>query len=206
MSALKSSTVKSSILPVYTYDQPILRQKAVQVAEINDEVRQFIRDMHKTMHGADGIGLAANQVGDARAIAVVDLSEFEGDDRHPPMTLINPVITAYSDEKDFAEEGCLSLPRYRDMVERPIGIQVRFFDETMREHHREIGGFLARVLQHEIDHLNGVYFFDHVNAIRRAMAFQKLKRISLDQVPTSYPLHPNTSRGSVRGSGAKKHR
>jgi peptide deformylase len=197
--------IKSSILPVYTYDQPVLRQKAIPITDMDDVTLQFIRDMHKTMHGADGIGLAANQVGDTRAIAVVDLSEFEGEDRHPPITLINPVITSYSDEKDSAEEGCLSLPRYRDMVERPVAIQVQYRDESMREHTREIGGFLARVLQHEIDHLNGVYFFDHVNAIRKAMAFQKLKRISLDQVPTSYPLHPNTVRASAR-VGAKKNR
>jgi peptide deformylase len=197
--------IKSSILPVYTYDQPVLRQKAIPITDMDDVTLQFIRDMHKTMHGADGIGLAANQVGDTRAIAVVDLSEFEGEDHHPPMTLINPVITSYADEKDSAEEGCLSLPRYRDMVERPVAIQVQYRDESMREHTREIGGFLARVLQHEIDHLNGVYFFDHVNAIRKAMAFQKLKRISLDQVPTSYLLHPNTAHASAR-SGAKKNR
>ncbi len=198
------SAEKTIILPVYTYDQDILRQKAQPVTEMTDDTHQFIRTMHATMHGADGIGLAANQVGDARAVAVVDLSDFDGEDKHPPLTLINPVITAYSDEKNSSEEGCLSLPKYRDMVERPIAIQVRFFDETMREHHREIGGFLARVLQHEIDHLNGIYFFDHLSALRKAMAFQKLKRISLDQVPTTYPLHPNTPRGAVRAGMKKK--
>ncbi len=182
------------ILPVYTFDHPILKQKATPVENITTEIEKFVENMMATMHNADGIGLAANQVGDSRAIATIDISDIEEEKtkspyKIPPLILINPVVLAFSDETIELEEGCLSLPKFRDTVTRPEKIQVRFYDVNMHEHTMEAEGLLARVMQHEIDHLNGKYFFEYLNPIRRAMAHSKLKRIQLGHVPTDYPLY-----------------
>jgi peptide deformylase len=102
--------------------------------------------------------------------------------------MINPVIEVFSDETTEFEEGCLSLPAFRDKVTRPTGIQVRFTDPDMKEHRMETDGLLARVMQHEIDHLNGIYFFERLTPVRRAMAHPKLRRIQLGQAEADYPL------------------
>jgi peptide deformylase len=186
--------MKPAILPIYTYNHPILRQKAQPVEAFDDALKAFVSAMLSTMENADGVGLAANQVGDRRALATVDLTGVN-DERTgkpftlPPMVLINPVIEAFSETTSEFEEGCLSLPQFRDTVVRPAAIQVRFYDVDMHEHRIEADGFLARVIQHEIDHLQGKYFFDHLSPVRRAMAHPKLKRIQLRQVQTSYPLY-----------------
>lgn len=200
-----------AILPVYTYDHPLLKQVAKPVEDINDELTTFVRNMFETMNNADGIGLAANQVGDARAITVIDLSDVEEEQKGskiktPPMVLINPIITAYSPETSEMEEGCLSLPTYRDTITRPEKIQVRFYDLQMHEHHLEAEGLLARVMQHEIDHLSGKYFFDYLSPVRRAMAHPKLRRIQLGQAKADYPLyHPKAkSLSQTRFSKGRK--
>jgi peptide deformylase len=185
-----------SVLPVYTFDHPVLKQVSTPVSDITDEVKTFVKNLYDTMYNADGIGLAANQVGSSHAITVIDIGDLEEDDikagkktrKTPPITLINPVIEAFSDEKTEFEEGCLSLPTFRDKVTRPVGVQVRFYDLDMKEHRIETDGLLARVMQHEIDHLNGLYFFDRLAAVRRAMAHPKLRRIQLGQVDADYPL------------------
>lgn len=180
----------ATILPIYTYDHPVLKQTSTPVQDISDEIVQFVNNMFATMRNADGIGLAANQVGSTHAITVIDLSDMEDDRpvKTPQMTLINPVIQAVSDEHTEFEEGCLSLPNFRDKITRPEKIQVRFYDMTMKEHTLEADGLLARVIQHEVDHLNGIYFFEHLNQIRRAMAHPKLKRIQLGHIETEYPV------------------
>ncbi|MFM8178180.1 MAG: peptide deformylase, partial [Candidatus Kapaibacterium sp.] len=114
---------------------------------------------------AEGIGLAANQVGSSHAVCIVDISETDQGEGTGPITLINPVIDAMSDEEDELEEGCLSLPNLRDIVVRPEAVAVRYMDEHMRERTLEADGLLARVLQHEIDHLNGIYFFERLSPV-----------------------------------------
>ncbi|MCU0424687.1 MAG: peptide deformylase [Candidatus Kapabacteria bacterium] len=196
-----------AILPVYTFDHPLLRQVSKPVETFTDELSKFVKSMFETMNNADGIGLAANQVGDERAITVIDLSDVEEDKKQfnaktPPMVLINPVITAYSPEVSDMEEGCLSLPTYRDTVTRPAQIQVRFYDVQMHEHNIEAEGLLARVMQHEIDHLSGKYFFDYLSPVRRAMAHPKLRRIQLGQAKADYPLYnPKTASKSRFSKG-----
>jgi peptide deformylase len=198
------------ILPIYTFDHPVLKRIAEPVADIDDALLKFVASMTKTMHNAEGVGLAANQVGDSRAIATIDISDFDDEKTGkpyniPPMTLINPVIEAFSDATVEFEEGCLSLPTFRDKVLRPSGIQVRFYDVQMHEHRLEADGFLARVIQHEIDHLNGKYFFEYLSPIRRALAHPKLRRIQLGQVPTDYPLFdPKNDPKAVRNIKAAK--
>lgn len=198
-----------AILPIYTYDHPVLKQATKPVENITDELVQFVKDMFETMNNADGIGLAANQVGDSRSIAVIDISELEEDKtkskvKTPPIVLINPVITIFSDETSESEEGCLSLPTYRDSVTRPEKIQVQFYDLQMRQHTIETDGLLSRVMQHEIDHLMGVYFFERLSAMRRAMAHPKLRRIQLGQVDTDYPLFSEKSAAKKRFARGRK--
>jgi peptide deformylase len=184
-----------AILPVYVYNHPILTHIAKPVESITDELKKFVKNMIQTMHSADGIGLAANQVGDERAITVVDISGVDDErtgkpfPQTPPLVLLNPEITMLSSETAEFEEGCLSLPRFRDKVVRPEQAQVRFFDLEMHEHTLDLDGLLARVVQHEVDHLKGMYFFELLSPVRRAMAHPKLKRIQLGQVDAEYPLY-----------------
>ena len=174
------------ILPVYLYNHPVLRETATPVSDMSDEVRSFIENMFETMRAADGIGLAANQVGSSHAVCVVDISEVEAGAGTRPMTFINPVIEYMSDDETEYEEGCLSLPTLRDIVIRPQGVQVRYLDENMREQVMEADGLLSRVLQHEIDHLNGVYFYERMSAVKKALAKSKLRRIERGQIQPDY--------------------
>ena len=181
------------ILPVYLYNHPILKKKAEKVAEMTDELREFIKNMFETMHRADGIGLAANQVGSDKALTVIDISDVDEErgNTHPPLVLINPVIEYFSDEDEEQQEGCLSLPDFRDYVMRPKQIQVRYLDENMKEQVKEADELLARVIQHEVDHLNGIYFFERLSPMRRALSQKKLKRIIRGEVNPNYPTLPH---------------
>ena len=176
------------ILPVYTYNHPVLKQQTSPIEEMTDELSALIDNMFETMYNANGIGLAANQVGKGLAVTVIDIADAEEDGIPSPLTLINPVIEAFSDEEEEFEEGCLSLPDFRDRVIRPEAIQVRYLDRFMKEQVQEVGGLLARVMQHEIDHLHGIYFFERLSPIRRTLSSSKLKRIAKGQVETEYEL------------------
>lgn len=177
-----------TILPIYTYDHPVLRKELSRVGDVTDEIVRLTLDMFTTMKNADGIGLAANQVGRDLAITVIDISGVEGYEDLRPLTLINPVVDAFSEEEEPYEEGCLSLPDLRADVIRPSEVQVRYYDLNMTEHVLQAGGLLARVMQHEIDHLNGIYFFDHLTPVRRTILKRKLMDIKKGAVETEYPL------------------
>ena len=176
------------ILPVYVYNHPVLRNEATPVEDMTDELKSFIENMFETMRHADGIGLAANQVGSHHSVCIMDLSDTEAGAGQRPITMINPVIDAYSDEENEIEEGCLSLPTFRDIVVRPQGIQVRYTDEQMREKVLEADGLLARVIQHEVDHLRGVYFFERLSPVKRALSKSKLRRIERGQILPDYEI------------------
>jgi peptide deformylase len=177
-----------SILPIYVYDHAILKNKAIAVDQMNDEIRTFIEDMKQTMNKAEGIGLVANQVGSPLSITVIDISPVEGYESTKPMILINPKITYYSDEETDYEEGCLSLPNLRELVIRPEAIQVSFMDEKEQMHTMQADGLLARVLQHEIDHLNGIYFTDRLSQLKRTLIQSKLRRISKGESKADYDI------------------
>ena len=177
------------ILPVYTYDHPILRKKLKPVEEMTSDLVELALDMHTTMKNADGIGLAANQVGRDVQMLVIDISGNEGHENVKPMTMINPIIEAFSEEEETYEEGCLSLPDLRADVVRPEAIEVRYFDTAMKEYRMEADGLLARVMQHEIDHLRGIYFFDHLAPMRRALLKRKLLEIKRGEAEADYPLY-----------------
>lgn len=176
------------ILPVYLYNHSILRKKTTPINDMNDDVQQFITNMFDTMAQAYGIGLAANQVGDHRSIIVVDITDPEDETppQIPPTVFINPVIEKYSDDLIDYEEGCLSVPKFRDKVFRPDAVRVKYLDKDMNEKIIEAEGILARVLQHEIDHLNGIYFFDRLSAVRKTLAQGKLRKIMRGDIVPDY--------------------
>ncbi|MBU3678683.1 MAG: peptide deformylase [Candidatus Kapabacteria bacterium] len=180
------------ILPVYTYNHPVLKQRTAQIDDMSDELRDLIRDMFETMYKANGIGLAANQVGKGLSLTVIDISDRDEGEDPGQIVLINPVIEAFSDDEEEFEEGCLSLPDYRDTVIRPSAIQVRYLDASMTERVMEADGLVARVMQHEIDHLNGIYFFERLSPIRRTLGSGKLKKIARGQFEADYPTFPQS--------------
>lgn len=162
---------------VVTMPADVLRATAQPVGEVTDLVRQQLEAMVETMYHAEGIGLAANQVGLLHRIIVVDTDQREKHERHP-IKLINPVILAKSDEIWSYREGCLSIPGQYAEVERPYAVDVKYLDETGKERTISAEGLLSSCLQHEIDHLNGVLFIDHLSRLKRDML---LKRYRKDQ-------------------------
>lgn len=176
------------VLPVYVYDHAILKKKAQKVEHVDESITEFIEDMKQTMHHAEGIGLAANQVGSPLSITVIDISPVEGYESTKPLVMINPEITYYSDEESDYEEGCLSLPNVRELVIRPEAIQVSFYDEHSKPQTMQVDGLLARVMQHEIDHLNGIYFTDRLSQLKRTLLQGKLRRISKGEASADYAI------------------
>lgn len=174
-------------LPIYIYGTEILKKKAKPVKEISNETIQLIQDMFETMHTSNGIGLAANQVGVLDRILVVDVSEMEEYKDTKPMTVINPEIVEEEGVWEL-EEGCLSLPEIRDIIPRAESVTVKFQDANLREQRIEATGMLGRVLQHEIDHLNGVLITDHLSATKRTLLRSKLKKISKGDFERKYEV------------------
>lgn len=161
-----------AVRSLHLLGSPILRQKAVPVPAVDDEVRRLVDDLFDTMDAARGVGLAANQVGVARRVAVVDV----GEDDPGPLVLINPVIVSRSYEVDAAEEGCLSIPEVFGEVRRPAIVVVEALDREGQPWRTEVRGYKARAVQHEIDHLDGVLFLDHLSAVKRGLLLAKWKR------------------------------
>lgn len=160
-----------ALLPILEVPDPRLRQKAERVATIDVRIAALLEDMLETMYAAPGIGLAAPQIGVAERIIVLDVGSKE---EPKPIRLINPEILAAEGEVVEAEEGCLSLPNQFAPVKRPGQVTVRYTDETGEEREIEADGLLARCLQHEIDHLDGVLFTDHLSRLKREMILKKL--------------------------------
>ncbi|MDF1631705.1 peptide deformylase [Mycoplana sp. MJR14] len=165
-----------TIKPLIILPDPILRQVSQPLEAINDEARRLADDMLETMYDAPGIGLAAIQIGVPRRMLVLDVSK-EGEEK-TPLVFINPEIVASSDQRSVYEEGCLSIPDYYAEVERPAGITVRYLDRDGRGQTIEADGLLATCLQHEIDHLNGVLFIDHISKLKRDMVIRKFTKAS----------------------------
>jgi peptide deformylase len=180
------------ILPIYTYDHEILRKTLKPVEEDSDELQQLLRDMIETRRNADGIGLAANQVGRDLQLHIVDVQHVEGFEDQPAIIAINPEIIGTHGESVF-EEGCLSLPGIREEIIRPAKVGLRYYDEHMDLVEREADGILARVFQHEIDHLNGKYFVDYLSPIKFSFVRGKLSRMMKGEIEADYPLAPPSS-------------
>jgi peptide deformylase len=178
--AKKQRKYKIMILPVYLYGHPVLREKAKKVPEDYPALKELVTNMFDTMYHAEGVGLAAPQIGLSMRIIVLDgesLSEDFKECKGFKRVMINPVIEAYNDDETLLEEGCLSLPGIHEKVARATRIQLRYADENWVEHNETIEGFAARIVQHEYEHLDGVVFIDNISAIRRQLNKGKLNNI-----------------------------
>ena len=162
------------IMPIRKYGDEVLRRKAEPVAAFDKSLSKLAEDMAETMYAAPGVGLAAPQVGVGKRLIVVDVSTEEaGKDLH---VFVNPVIVDHSPETERREEGCLSVPEFFEAVVRPARIRVSACDVTEKPFELEADGMLARCIQHEIDHLDGVLFVDHITGFRGKLLKGKLKR------------------------------
>lgn len=169
------------IRPIITAPDPRLKVKARPVEKVDDDIRRLMDDMLSTMYAAPGIGLAAPQVGEAVRVIVLDVAGRDEDPR--PMRLANPEIVWASDEVVSCEEGCLSLPDHYAEVERPERVRVRYLDYEGEIREIEADGTLATCLQHEMDHLEGTLFVDHISALKRAIILRKLKKLKKLEAP-----------------------
>jgi peptide deformylase len=151
-----------------------LRLVSEPVKKLDKDVQSLIGDMFETMYDAPGIGLAAIQVGVPKRIVTMDLSKKEGPQE--PRVFINPEILWRSDEKALYEEGCLSIPEYYEEVERPAQVRVKYLDRDGKEQELEATGLLATCIQHEVDHLNGVLFIDHISKLKRSRVIKKFSK------------------------------
>ena len=178
------------ILPIYIYGQPVLRKVAEDITPDYPELSQLISDMWETLAESEGIGLAAPQIGRAIRLSVIDLDvlsddlpEYKGFRR----VYINPHIVELDDTKtNSSEEGCLSLPAIHEKVERPTRIHVRWQDEQFQQHDEWVEGYLARVMQHEFDHLDGHMFIDRISPLRRQLIKSKLRALTLGRYRCGY--------------------
>lgn len=168
-----------AIRPILEAPDPRLRTKSVPVDAVDDDLRALIADMFETMYDAPGIGLAAIQVGIPQRVLVIDLQEEEDAEGKPvrkPQVFINPELFGPSDEQSVYNEGCLSVPDQYAEVERPAIIHARWLDEQGTKHEARLEGLLATCLQHEMDHLEGVLFIDHLSRLKRDMVLKKLEK------------------------------
>lgn len=165
-----------TIKPLIILPDPVLRQVSKPIERVDADLQRLSDDMLETMYDAPGIGLAAIQIGVARRMLVIDLSK-EGEDKQP-LVFINPEIVSSSDDRSVYEEGCLSIPDYYAEVERPAKVTVKYLDREGKEQSVEADGLLATCLQHEIDHLNGVLFIDHISRLKREMVIKKFTKAS----------------------------
>ncbi|MEX0891414.1 MAG: peptide deformylase [Gemmatimonadota bacterium] len=168
-----------ALLPLRFMGDPILRTRADEVEEVDEELRALVADMLETMYAEDGVGLAAPQVGVGRRIIVLD-PRHEGAE---PLALVNPAIVVASAETDKAEEGCLSIPGIVDVVERSTAVEVEALDPAGKPLRFAAEGLLARVLLHEVDHLDGVLFVDRVSPMKRRMLLKKWAKVKPEEAP-----------------------
>ena len=169
-----------AVLPIVEVPDPRLRLISKPVEHVTDETRAFVQDMIDTMYDANGIGLAAIQVGVDSRILVIDLQDEKDEDDKPiksPHAYINPEILSVSEETSSYNEGCLSIPEQYADVARPASCRVRWLDEQGERHEEELTGLLSTCMQHEIDHLNGVLFIDHISRLKRDMVMKKLAKM-----------------------------
>lgn len=178
------------ILPVYTYGMPVLRKEAQDITPDYPELKKLIADMFETMYHSNGVGLAAPQIGKSIRLAVITLDCLK--DEYPEYenfnkAYINPHILEFDDtETELMDEGCLSIPGINEPVRRATRIRVKYMDEDFQEHEEWVEGFLARVMQHEFDHLDGHLFTDRISPLRKQMIRGKLSQMLKGKIRCSY--------------------
>lgn len=184
------------ILPIYTYGTAVLRKVAEPITKDYPQLKELIQNMFETMYHADGVGLAAPQVGLPIRVIVIDLVAFKEDDPELgsfKIAMINPTMLEFGDEMVTLEEGCLSIPGIHETVSRSERIKIKYFDADFNEYIEEFDGFKARVIQHEYDHLEGNLFTDKVSPIRRQLLKSKLTNIVKGKKSTGYKVKTASS-------------
>jgi len=185
------------ILPIRAYGDPVLRQKGAEISKDYKNLDQLIKNMFDTMHDANGIGLAAPQIGLPIRLFVIDLTPFADDEDYEEISkelsdckkvFINAKITQRKGEEHKFNEGCLSIPGIREDVERPETIEIEYFDENWNHHKEEFSDIRARVIQHEYDHIEGILFTDYLSPFKKRLVQNKLRNISKGKVKTDYQM------------------
>ena len=163
-----------TILKILTIPDPRLKHKSSNIEVFDKELKTIVKNMYETLYASgNGIGLTAPQVDIRKRIVVIDLNE---DGKSSPITFINPRIIKFSDEKFVNQEGCLSVPEYYAEVERAKEVEVEWFDDVGVKYKKTLSGLMSICIQHEIDHLDGILFVDHLSTLKRKMAIQKIKK------------------------------
>jgi peptide deformylase len=184
-----------SVLPIITYNDPVLREKTQPVKENTEELQTLIDDMFDTMYNSSGVGLAAPQIGKEIQLFVMDADGITEEVDEPsmgPMVFINPTIIEKTGEKVKLEEGCLSIPDVRDDVVRPDQVVVEYLDRDFNKQTITATGWVSRVIQHEYDHLQGVLFLDYLSAFRKRLHKSLLKKIDKGTLEIEYPVVPKS--------------
>lgn len=182
------------ILPIVAYGDSVLKAEAAEIEKTHAELSVLIENMWETMYAAEGVGLAAPQVGQSIRLFLADGSPFgEGESGDPDCVdfkrvMINPVIFEESEEVEEMEEGCLSIPGIREAVERPVAITIEYFNAQWELVEESLKGLPARIVQHEYDHLEGTMITDHISPKRRRLLHGKLRDIGMGKVPTDYRM------------------
>ncbi len=184
------------ILPIIAYGDAVLKRKAIDIQQ-NDELQILIENMWETMYNANGVGLAAPQIGKSIRLFLVDTKQLEerSEDFQDGIkqAFINATIESYDGEEDKYEEGCLSIPDINADVERPDSVTIRYFDEHFNEHLKTFDGFNARVIQHEYDHIEGILFTDRIAPLKKKLLKKKLEKISKGKISSKYKMRfPNS--------------
>ena len=185
------------ILPIYAYGQPVLKKKAAQIEEVNEEVSELIANMWETMYNAKGVGLAAPQIGKSLRLFIVDtvqMQEEGEEDLGIKKVFINAEKIEEEGEKWAYEEGCLSIPDLRADVERPEVLRIKYFNEDLEELEETFDGLNARVIQHEYDHIDGILFTEHLKPLKKRMIKRKLESIRKGQTTANYAMRFNTKK------------
>lgn len=182
-----------TVLPIYVAPHPVLKTKGEPVNTIDPKTRKLMDDMLETMYANDGIGLAAPQVGVSTRVIVMDLEQnpdAEGAEKKgAPRFFVNPEIVWSSEEMRSYNEGCLSIPGQYADVERPDRVRVKYLDYDGKTQEEEVGGLFSTCIQHEIDHIDGVLFIDHLTSLKRDMLMRKLKKFTRDNAEEMAQSH-----------------
>lgn len=177
------------IYPIVMYGDPVLKKKAIAIEPGSMDVISLAEDMFETMYAANGVGLAAPQIGQSVQLFIIDTSQLDDEDVGDyKQVFINPEIISENGEKWIFEEGCLSIPTIREDVERNNTVKIKYVDEQWEKHEKVFSGILARIIQHEYDHTNGILFTDHLSPLKKRLLKGKLTDISKGKVEISYRI------------------
>jgi peptide deformylase len=189
------------IYPIVIYGDPVLKKRAQTIDQDYPELQKLIADMYETMYAANGVGLAAPQIGKSIRLFVIDGTPMEDEEDvavNLKRVFINPEIIEESEEEDKFEEGCLSIPGLRENIDRPEEITMRFLDENFQPHEETFDGIAARIIQHEYDHLEGILFTDKLSAFKKTLIRSKLNDMAKGNVEAKYPYKVYQEKGKGR--------